>query len=103
ALYTITELRSLRPAPQALPVSETEVLIPDLATEAARAEVRTFLLAEALRERSGPSAGLRELVDAREKYGALPLLELGLAERLSQSAELKQRFAALQHFTAALS
>ena len=45
-------------------------------------ELRAFLLAEALDAAQGTGAGTDELVRAHAKFGPLPLLALGLAERL---------------------
>lgn len=48
----------------------------------AQAELRTFLMAEALDVIQGGGAGLRELSTRHAEFGALPLIALGMAERL---------------------
>ena len=45
-------------------------------------ELRAFLLAEALDAAQGSGAGTDELVTAHARFGPLPLIALGLAERL---------------------
>jgi hypothetical protein len=65
-LATITELRGLG-----------DIVEPELA------ELRSFLLAEALDQRVGLGAGQRELEAFRRRHGMSPLVAYGLAERLS--------------------
>lgn len=65
---TATELRSIRG---------------QLSVE--QADLRTFLIAEALDRVLGGEAGLRELVRSRAELGDTPLVALGLAERLEVS------------------
>ncbi|MBX3184904.1 MAG: hypothetical protein KF915_19940 [Polyangiaceae bacterium] len=62
-------------------------------------ELRAFLVAEAMDVLGDPDGALRELVRAHAEVGALPLLELGLAERLAARGEVKS---ALPLFEAAL-
>jgi tetratricopeptide (TPR) repeat protein len=50
-----------------------------------QAEVRTFLIAEALDAAVGAGAGLRELRGMEADLGPLPLIALGIAERQEQS------------------
>lgn len=98
ALYTITELRSLRPGPATAPATTG----PGFDSVATQAELRAFLLAEALTRRSGAQAGLKELREVQAQYGTLPLVELGLAERLAQSSVDSERREALVHYERAL-
>ncbi len=62
-------------------------------------ELRAFLVAEALDVLGDHEGALRELVRAHAEVGALPLLELGLAERLAARGEVQS---ALPLFEAAL-
>lgn len=97
ALYTITELRSLAPGrveEQTPPSSEWP--------EATQAEVRAFLLAEALAKRSGASAGLKELREVEKQFGPLPLVDLAIGERLAQSDVAEEREQALTYLERAL-
>jgi lipopolysaccharide biosynthesis regulator YciM len=64
AFATLAELRAVR-AP----------------LDAAQREVHAFLLAEALDVAIGTGEGLRELLQAEEELGSLPLIALGKAER----------------------
>jgi cellulose synthase operon protein C len=98
ALYTITELRSLRPGAG----NTQHGSGPNLETAAAQGEMRAFLLAEALTRRSGAQAGLKELREAEAQFGLLPLIALGLAERLAQSPLASERREALSHYEHAL-
>ena len=50
-------------------------------------EMRCFLLAEALDVVAGRGAGLRELSHAHSECGSLPLIAIGLAERLADGTE----------------
>jgi len=61
-------------------------------------DLGAFLLAEALDVAEGGGAGLVELVAARERLGATPLVAVGLAERLAKEAPAD----ALPHFDVAL-
>lgn len=64
-----------------------------------QADLAAFLLAEALDALGPGDAGLDELLGARERLGATPLVSVGLAERLSRGASPR---AALEHFDVAL-
>jgi tetratricopeptide (TPR) repeat protein len=68
ARLTATELRSIRG---------------ELSVE--QADLRTFLIAEALDQALGGDAGLRELVRSRAELGDTPLVALGIAERLERT------------------
>jgi len=57
-------------------------VLPHLLTE--HIELHTFLLAEALDVIQGGGAGLRELSHRHAEVGPLPLIALGMAERLSR-------------------
>lgn len=70
ALRTISELRAIGPLED-----------PELG------ELRSFLMAEALDRRLGEAVGLTELEDARLRYGARPLVCLGIADRLEMRGE----------------
>lgn len=50
-----------------------------------QADLRTFLIAEALDRAVGGDAGLRELVRLRSELGDTALVSLGIAERLAES------------------
>jgi cellulose synthase operon protein C len=64
------------------------------------AELRAFLVAEALDvAASGSGVGLRELERARQQLGLLPLIGLGIGERLAASGQSQR---ALSGFDAAL-
>ena len=80
ALRTISELRGVR--------CEAPELV----------ELKAFLLAEALDQRAAQGLGLRELRDAEARVGALPLIALGLAERLAMEDGLE----ALKYYQRAL-
>jgi cellulose synthase operon protein C len=82
AMTTVTELRSIRDA----------LTPPDW-------ELRAFLLAEALDVVSGEGEGMRELSRVHAEIGPLPLVALGIAERLARGAEPER---ALSLFDAAL-
>lgn len=78
-------------------VDELGAVSGELAPE--QAELRAFLLAEALDVAVGGGAGLRELERAERELGDRPLIALGLAERLSaEGAGVR----ALPHFDRAL-
>lgn len=62
-------------------------------------ELRTFLLAEALDVANGEGEGMRELSRAHSEIGPMPLVALGMAERLARGAEPER---ALALFDAAL-
>ncbi len=99
ALYTITELRSMPPASGDEPVSVRGV---QTWTSPEQAEVRAFLLAEALSKRSGGNAGLKELREVETQYGPLPLVDLAIGERLASSDVEAERLAAVAYFERAL-
>ncbi|NUP04568.1 MAG: hypothetical protein HOW73_00725, partial [Polyangiaceae bacterium] len=66
---------------------------------AEQTELHTFLLAETLDVIQGGGAGLRELSHRHAEVGPLPLIALGMAERLSRSRSFE---AAVPLFTQAL-
>lgn len=99
ALYTITELRSMPPASGDEPASGRG---PSTWSSPEQAEIRAFLLAEALSKRSGGNNGLKELRDVEAQYGALPLVDLAIGERLSGSDVAEDRQAAIAYFERAL-
>jgi tetratricopeptide (TPR) repeat protein len=98
ALYTITELRSLAPS------RASEAVLSDSAGwgEPAQAEVRAFLLAEALAKRSGATAGLKELREVEKSFGPLPLVDLAIGERLASSDVVSERLEGLSYLERAL-
>lgn len=100
ALYTITELRSM-PPPGDEPVSSVRGQLVWNPRE--QIEVKAFLLAEALNKRSGGNAGLKELREIEKEHGALPLVDLGIGERLAQSDVASEREEALGYLERALS
>lgn len=99
ALYTITELRSM-PPPGDEPISSVQGQLVWNPRE--QVEVKAFLLAEALHKRSGGNAGLKELREIEKEHGALPLVDLGIGERLAQSDVAAEREEALGYLERAL-
>jgi tetratricopeptide (TPR) repeat protein len=79
-----------------LTTSELRSIRGELSVE--QADLRTFLIAEALDQVLGGEAGLRELVRSRAELGDTPLVALGIAERL----ERKEPAQALPLFERAL-
>jgi tetratricopeptide (TPR) repeat protein len=80
-----------------LTASELRSIRGELTVE--QADLRSFLLSEALDSALGGEAGLRELVRSRAELGDTPLVSLGIAERL----ELSEPAQALPLYERALS